>query len=86
MFGKVARCKRGYIGFVLGRTESGVYEGLCLTPGREGRLWQSNCPELVGTLDDWVRLRHAEILEEEEIAAEGVFRSTTDYPTRRDLT
>jgi hypothetical protein len=89
MIGKVARCKRGYVGIVLDKSRIDgkiVYRGFCLTPGREGRRWLSANPEWIGTLDDWVRLRHAEILEEEEIAAEGVFRSAIDYPTRRDLT
>lgn len=85
MIGKVAKCRRGYIGIILGRTKNGVYEGFCLTPGREGRMWQSNNPELIGTLDDWVMRRHAEILEElggATLALQNAF----DYPTRRDLT
>ena len=40
-------------------------------------------PKLVKTSR---QLRHAEILEEEEIVVEDVFRSTFDYPTRRYLT
>jgi hypothetical protein len=89
MIGKVARCKRGYAGIILDKSRIDgkiVYRGFCLTPGREGRRWQSNDPELIGTIDDWVRLRHVEILEEEEIVAEDVFRSAIDYPTRRNLT
>jgi hypothetical protein len=89
MIGKVARCKRGYTGIILDKSRIGgkvVYRGFCLDSGREGRRWQSIDPELIGTIDDWVKLRHDEILKEEEIVAEGVFRSAIDYPTRRDLT
>jgi hypothetical protein len=86
MIGKVAKCRRGYTGLVTQVYKQPLYLGICLDAGRVGKPWQSNDPELIGTLDDWVRLRHAEILEEEEKAAEGVFRSTFDYPTRRDLT
>ena len=87
MIGKVARCRRGYIGIVLDKSRIDgkiVYRGFCLDPSREGRRWQSVDPELIGTIDDWVRLRHAEILEEEGIAAEAILQF--DYPTRRDLT
>jgi hypothetical protein len=90
MIGKVARCQRGFTGLVTYLANPGMdsvfYKGVCLDPGRVGKPWQSVNPEWLGTLDDWVRLRHAEILEEEEIAVEGVFRSAIDYPTRRDLT
>ena len=85
MIGKVARCTRGITGLVTHYIECArLYRGVCLDPGRVGKPWQSVNPEWIGTLDDWVRLRHAEILEEEEIAAEAI--SQFDYPTRRDLT
>lgn len=85
---QVARCQRGFFGLVTHIANEGTermfYKGICLDPGHAGKPWQSANPEWIGALDDWVRLRYAEILEEEEIAAEAI--SQFDYPTRRDLT
>lgn len=90
MFGKVARCRAGVVGLITHWEIDGdapiLYHGICLESGDAGKRWYSNDPELIGTIDDWVKLRYIEILEEEEIAAEGVFHSTFNYPTRRDLT
>lgn len=80
----VARCQRGLTGLVTQVYEQPLYVGVCLDSGRVGKPWQSNAPEWIGTLDDWVRIRHAEILEEEEMATEGSVQF--HYPTRGDLT
>ncbi len=66
MVGKVAICQNGVTGLVqsLGRDSLGgpLYRGVCLSSDKIGRLWQSSKPKLVGTLDEWVKLRYAEII------------------------
>lgn len=88
MLGKVVRCKSGVVGIITHWEIDGdapiLYHGICLEPAHAGKRWCSNDPELIGTTDDWVKLRHMEILKEEDITTEGV--SQFDYPTRRDLT
>jgi hypothetical protein len=73
MTGKVAKCKKGKTGLILGirkryicghpATKGGkaIYQGICLDKGRIGQQWQSLDPEFIGTLDDWVKLRYKEL-------------------------
>jgi len=94
MIGKVAKCQMGLTGLVL-RVLSGklgpIYKGICLDPGSVGRPWQSIKPEWIGTLDDWVELRHTELvkLKREPMNGtpwESLARLTSDTPTTRNLT
>ncbi len=73
MIGKVAKCQAGRTGLIcqISKSRKGLgkllYEGICLDRGRIGQVWQSTNPELIGTLDNWVRLRYREI-ESEHVA------------------
>ena len=60
--GTVARCKAGQAGLITKVSDSGLYTGVCLDCGRAGHPWQSIAPVSIGNLDDWVALRHEEIL------------------------
>ncbi len=62
--GKIAKCREGKIGLVtcvFRVRDHSCYKGVCLDAGREGQVWQSIAPEWIGTLDDWVKIRHTEI-------------------------
>jgi len=81
--GTVAKCKHGSTGLILGIKKTAwkdlqVYKGICLDRGRLGQQWQSVSPTFIGTLDDWVRLRHKELTNEVTV-------SVSDTPTRRNL-
>lgn len=100
MIGNVAKCRRGLTGLILRvvKTESDlvtgnatvIYRGICLDEGRVGLEWQSIEPEWIGTLDDWVKLRHIEIAESERaVNKQAVFAllygNAFDTPTKRNL-
>lgn len=88
MIGKVAKCQKGMTGLVTSvhwtsrDTDIPLCKGVCLDPGRVGQPWQSLKPEWIGTLDEWVELRHAEIWRAAMLVAD------VDYDTlcRRNLT
>jgi hypothetical protein len=83
--GLVARCKRGITGLILSISkvrDRPLYKGVCLDRGRVGQTWQSFNPELIGTLDDWVRLRSEELYDE---AHEAMYRSMNKPVTPRSL-
>lgn len=92
MIGKVAKCQRGKIGLIttVMRSKSGrkpLYTGVCLDRGRVGLLWQSINPELIGTLDDWVKRRYEELAIAVSIKRSKSERCASDEctPTRRNL-
>jgi hypothetical protein len=83
--GLVARCKRDMTGLILSISkvrDRPLYKGVCLDRGRVGQVWQSFDPELIGTLDDWVRLRSEEMYDE---AHEAMYRSMNEPVTPRSL-
>jgi hypothetical protein len=85
--GKVAICGKGMTGLVLSvfrhrKKPKPLYEGICLDPGRVGQPWQTLKPEWIGTLDDWVELRHTEIARAALLAVAEHF----DTPSRKNLT
>jgi len=92
MIGKVAKCRRGWIGLILRISkvrslfitgnDTAVYHGICLDKGRVGQAWQSIHPEVIGTLDDWVKIRYAEIVEAERSVTVAI---ADDTPTKRNL-
>jgi len=95
MIGKVAKCRKGMVGLVSsvhwgrGYSSGGkpLCKGACLDPGRVGQAWQSIDPEWIGTLDEWVKLRYAEIVEAERAATSAVIAKHGSFstPSRRNL-
>lgn len=65
MVSKVAKCRKGYTGLILRvskvRDGTKLYHGICLDSNRVGHTWQSLQPEVIGTIDDWVKLRYTEL-------------------------
>ncbi len=96
MIGKVAKFQKGMTRLVISvhwtsrDTAIPLCKGVCLDPGRVGQPWQSIKPEWIGTLDDWVELRHTEIVELKREPMNGtpwenLARLTSDTPSRRNL-
>ena len=92
MIGKVAKCRKGITGLILrvakrrassiSGSDTVIYTGICLDRGRVGQSWQSIHPEVIGNLDDWVKLRYTELKTVEQVATVAV---TDDTPTKRNL-
>ena len=76
--GKVAKCKKGLTGLVLRVSKVKnimMYYGVCIDSGRIGQSWQSALPKWIGTFDDWVKIRHAEIMAAEQVAKASYSRN-----------
>lgn len=94
MIGKVAKCQKGMTGLVISvhwtsrDTDIPLLKGICLDPGRVGQPWQTLKPEWIGTLDDWVELRHTEVVGLKRAATSAVIAKcgSFDTPSRRNLT
>lgn len=82
MIGKVAKCKQKLTGLVLGIVkvrDRTLYKGICLDSGRVGQAWQSFTPEWVGTLDEWVSIRHGEIVVQERAVTSAAIAKNGSY-------